>query len=112
MSKNYFSIERDGRCLNNIMIRNGDSSVAFETVMDMSYDDIKSYDMIEEFVVCVMDVSNTTFGTIDKQTIITLVGEDDVFIWSIIIGPDGDDQMRYAFVDWKKDGKNYRYEKN
>ena len=111
MSKNHFSIERDGRCINNIVIRNDDSSVAFESVMNMSYDEIKSYDKVEEFVVCVMDVSNRTFGTHDNQTIVTLIGDDDVFIWSIIIGPDIDDQMRYVFVDWNKDGKNYRYEK-
>ena len=112
MSKNYFAIERNGKCINNVVIRQADSSIAFEDIMNMSYDEIKAYDNIEELVVCIMDVSNNTFGGNDEQTIVTLVGEDDVFIWSVIVGPDVDDQIRYAFVDWKKDGKNYRYEKN
>ena len=37
-------------------------------------------------------------------------GEDDVFIWGIIMGPDAEDGIRYVLVDWKKDGKSYRYE--
>ena len=112
MNKNYFAIERNGKCINGAVIRREDNLIAFESVMNMSYDEIKSYDGIEDFVVCLMDASNKAFGNSDEHTIVTLVGEDDVFIWSIIVGPDGDDQMRYAFVDWKKDGKKYRYEKN
>ena len=59
-----------------------------------------------------MDATNQCLPNKDEQTIVTLVGEDDVFIWSIVIGvEDNGDDVRYALVDWKKDGKSYRYEK-
>ena len=110
MSNNYFAIERKGKCVDHIYIKNRDDTIAFEDVMNMSYAEIVSYDNIEEFVYCIMDVTNLYFDDTDEQTIVTLIGEDDVFIWSIILGPDGED-LRYCFVDWKQDGKYYRYEK-
>ena len=112
MTKNHFSIERNGNCIDYVAVKDKDGTTVFDDVMNMSYNDIKSYDSIEQFIVCIMDASNKYFGNNDDQTIVTLIGEDDVFIWSIIIGPDGDDQMRYTFVDWTKDSKKYRYEKN
>jgi hypothetical protein len=80
----------------------------------MSYDEIKAYEHIDELIVGVMDAANEYFGSKnDEGTMITLVGEDDLFIWSIIIGPgDNDDEFKYSFVDWTKDGKNYRYKKD
>ena len=44
------------------------------------------------------------------EPLVTLIDEDDVFVWSIIIGPGESDEIRYVLVDWKKDGKSYRYE--
>lgn len=112
MTKNYFSIERNGSCIDYVTVKDKYGATVFENVMNMSYDEMKSYSDIEFFVVCIMDAANAYFGSHDDQTIVTLIGEDDVFIWSIIIGSDGDDQMRYTFVDWTKGGKKYRYEKN
>ena len=110
MTENYFAIERNEMCVDHACIKNRDHEVAFEEIMGMSYDEIKSFDGVEEFVCHVMDAANSYFVGEDDQTIITLIGPDDVFIWSIIIGPDGED-LRYSFVDWKKDGNSYRYEK-
>ena len=100
----YFAIEHNQECLDHVVIRDKDENVVFGKYLDMTYDEMKSSEDLEEFVVAVMDAAN------DEQVLITLVGDDDVFIWSIIIGPDGDDGVNYVLVDWKKDGKNYRYE--
>lgn len=114
MTHNYFAVERAGRCADHVYIKCDDDTVAFEDVMNMSYEEIKSYAYINEFVAAIMDAANENFGSEhDEQTLITLVGEDDIFVWSVLIGPgDNDDELRYAFVDWKKDGKSYRYEKD
>ena len=111
MVKNYFSIERSGKCYNGAVFRDNDGNIAFEELMNMSYDEVKEYDNMDVFVECVMDASNQLFGTSDEQTVITLIGEDNVFIWSVIVGTgDNEDDLKYVFVDWKKDGKSYRYE--
>lgn len=113
MTKNYFAIEREGKHADHIFIkRNGE--LVFTDTINMSYDEIKVYERIDELVVAIMDAANEYFeGTNDTDTVFTLLGEDDLFIWSIIIGPgDNDDEFKYEFVDWRKDGKNYRYKKD
>lgn len=114
MTQNYFAVERSGQCVDHVNIKLDDGTVAFEDVMNMSYDEMKIYSKIDEFVTAVMDATNQHFGsTDDEQTIINLVGEDDVFNWGILIGPgDVNDELRYAFIDWHKDGKSYRYKKD
>lgn len=109
MSNNYLVIEREGKYADRVSLRKDDGTPAFEDVKSMSYEEIKSYENAEEFVVAVMDATNDYFGESDEHTLVTLVGDDDVFIWGIVIGPDDGDQIRYAFVDWKKDGRSYRY---
>lgn len=113
MTKNYFSIERNGKCIEHLFVHREDGTIAFEDVMNMSYEQIKSYDFIDYFVVAIMDATNRYFSEDDDQTAVTLVGEDGVFIWGLLIGPgDEDDEFKYCFIDWLKDGKKYRYEKN
>lgn len=113
MIANYFSIEREGKCVSPIVIRDENNTVAFEDLMNMSYDEMKVYKDLELFVDCVMDIANECFDESDAPTMITLIGKDDVFIWGILIGPVEDaDKLQYALIDWKKDGKSYRYEKN
>ena len=113
MTENYFAIERNGNCVDHILFKDKDENLVFDNVVNMSYNEIKTYDQIEEFVICVMDASNVHFNEKDVQTIVTLIDENDIFIWSIIIGPDEEnDDLRYVFVDWKKDGKSYRYERD
>ena len=101
----YFAIEHNGKCLDHVVIRDKDGSVMFSNYLNMTYDEMKSSEDLEEFVVAVMDAVND-----EGQVLITLVGDDNIFIWSIIIGVEDDDGIRYVLVDWKKDGKNYRYE--
>ena len=113
MTKNYFAIERHNKGAERLTMHKDDGTIAFEDVMNMSYDEIKQYENIDSFIVAVMDAANQYFNTNDEDTLITLVGDDDVFIWSILIGCEGDSEdIRYAFIDWLKEGRKYRYEKN
>ena len=106
----YFAIERNGDAWDHIMIVDNYKNVTFAQYLDMDYDTMKSQEDLEEFVVAVMEATSTEVENEDDQTIVTLIGEDDIFIWSIIMGPGEDDTVKYALVDWKKDGHNYRYE--
>lgn len=110
MAKNYFAIERENECHDHICLVDNNENIVFKDLMNMSYEEMKAYVDIDKFVVAIMDASNELFNSYDKQTIVTLIGEDDLFVWSVIIDVDGDD-FRYSFVDWRKDGKSYRYEK-
>lgn len=110
---NYFVVERSGKYIEHLSFIKDDGTVAFEDMLSMSYDEMKQYEHIEAFVVATMDATNQYFNEGDAETLITLVGDDDVFIWSILIGSEeGSEDIRYAFVDWLKDGRKYRYEKN
>lgn len=106
MSKNYFAIECNQKCLDHVVIKDKDDNIMFGNYLNMTYDEMKSQEDLEEFVVAIM---NSVNGGDENQVIVTLIGDDDIFIWSIIIGMVGED-LRYVLVDWKKDGKNYRYE--
>lgn len=107
MCKNYFAIECNQQYWEHVVLKDKDGNVKFDDYMDKTYDEMKSSEDLEEFVVAVMDAAN---GDTNNNVIINLIGEDGVFIWGIIMGPDEDDGVRYVLVDWKKDGKNYRYE--
>lgn len=112
MSKNYFAIERGGQCWAPMVLGDHNGNIAFEEFLDMSYDEMKSSDKLSDFVVAAMEAANRKSNDTDGQTLVTLIGEDNVFIWSILIGPDqtDDELLRYNLVDWKKDGKSYIYE--
>lgn len=106
----YFAIERNGMTWEHIVIREYDSNIVFSHYLTMTYDEMKSQDDLEDFVIAIMEATNTEAKSVDEYTIVTLVGDDDVFIWSIVMGPGEDGTIQYSLVDWKKDGKNYRYE--
>lgn len=101
----YFAIESEGRYRDHVVIADENGNVVFENYLDLTYDEMKYQTDLEDFVLAVMDA----MGDDGDQIAVTLVGEDDIFIWSIIIGM-VDDEIRYNMVDWKADGKNYRYE--
>ena len=102
----YFAIENNQKCVDHVVLRDKDGNVAFGDYLNLSYDEMKSRENLDEFAVAMFDAVNE--GD-DAQTLVTLVGDDDVFIWSVIVGM-VDEDLRYVLVDWKKDGKNYRYE--
>ena len=104
---NYFAIENNGEYYDHVILKDSDGNVMFENYLEMDYETMKYSTDLEDFVCAVMEASEEMSS--GDQTIITLVGEDDVFIWSIIMGAD-DGDIRYNLVDWKSDGKSYRYE--
>lgn len=107
---NYFAIERGNAYKDHFSIRDNETdSVVFENYLDMTYDEMKSQEDLEDFVLANMEAADAMAPNEDDQTIVTLIGEDDVFIWSIIMGTVEEGSVNYVLVDWKKDGKNYRY---
>ena len=109
----YFAIERGDQywdhVSNETLNRVNMIDVRLDELRSSTYDEMKKKHWLEGFVMAVMEAANELSGTGDDQTIVTLVGDDDIFIWSIIMGPGENDEIRYVLVDWKKDGKNYRY---
>jgi hypothetical protein len=107
MSKNYFTIECNQQYWEHVVLKDKDGNVKFEDYLNKTYDEMKSSEDLNEFVVAVMDAAS---GDTNSNAIINLLDEDGIFVWGIIMGPDGDDGVRYVLVDWNKDGKSYRYE--
>ena len=109
MSKNYFAIERNGETRMPVVLGAGKGNDAFTEFLDMSYEEMKNSEHLEEFVDATMMASDRMFGTDGDETIVILIGEDGNFIWSIIMSCENGDDIHYVITDWKKDGKNYRY---
>lgn len=110
MSERYFSVERNGSYGTIVAKKRQDGDNYLPDFMKMTYDEMKSNEYLDAFIVAIMEDANEAFGTIDDQTVVTLIDEDGIFIWGILIGPGEEDgDIRYNLIDWKKDGKNYRY---
>ena len=106
----YFSVERNGQYFDHFILKNEENNVdGFVNYLNMTYDEMKSQEDLEDFVLSNMEAADAMFANENDQTILTLIDDDDVFVWSIIMASDGDD-IRYVLVDWTKDGKKYRYE--
>ena len=105
MTKNYFALEYGGKYKDHIGIADDEGNEVFQNYLDMTYDEMKSQDDLEDFVVAVMDAVIEDNG---DNAIITLVDEDGIFIWSILMGVVNDD-LRFNLVDWRQDGHMYRY---
>jgi len=109
MSKNYFSIERNGQCWTPVILADRNGNPAFEEFLDMNYEEMKTSDKLGDFIMASMNAADNKSGTADEQTAVTLIGEDGVFIWGIIMGSENENDIRYLLVDYKKDGRSYRY---
>lgn len=105
----YFVVERDRKYLDRAQIVDAKGNVTFDNYLSMTYDQMKSQRDLDDFVLAIMDAANVNWNCDDKDTVVTLIGEDNLFIWSIVIHPGDNDKIQYWFVDWKKDGKKYRY---
>ena len=107
---NYFAIERNGECWSPVHLADSDRRSAFKEFLSMTYDEMKSSEQLEDFVVAAMDATNAISKSDDAETVVTLVGEDNMFIWGIIIGPGEDkDDLKYVLVDWKATDMRYCY---
>lgn len=104
----YFSIERNGQCWSPVILADKNGDVTFKDFLEMNYDEMKSSDLLDDFVAAAMEAADEMSDVEEDQTIVTLIGDDDIFIWSIIMGYEEED-IRYVLVDWKKDGYSYRY---
>ena len=76
--------------------------------METSYDEMKASEDLDAFVSAIMEASDGFFEE-SGETIVTLVGEDGVFVLGILMDF-VDDVLKYALIDWQKDGHKYRYE--
>ena len=114
---NHFTIERNGQCWESVdnIVNNRVNMVQsrIDELKVATYDEMKSKHWIEGFIMAIMEAADKLSGTEGNQTIVTLMDENDIFIWSIIISATEnytkDFEVNYSFVDWKKDGKSYRY---
>lgn len=114
MNNNYFVIEQNNNYVDGAILIDNDGNILHEEVMSMSYDEIKNYDKFDDFLDCIIDASESHFGTNNEHTILNLVDSENTLIWGILFGIDPDDpeSIRYCFVDWGKDGQIYKYQKN
>jgi hypothetical protein len=109
MSKNYFAIEKNGTCLYPMVLADRDGNIAFEEFLYMTYDEMKSSDRLTDFVIAATEASDRKVEADNDHVFIVLIGEDGNFIWGILAGSDFDGVHRYNVIDFKKDGKHYRY---
>ena len=106
----YFTVERNGNYLDHFVIINEENgTIGFENYLTLTYDEMKIQEDLDDFVLANMEAADAMFSNENDQTIITLIGNDDVFIWSIIMSSGDNDDIMYSLVDWKKDGKIYKY---
>ncbi len=106
-----FTIERNGKLLEHVVLLNADGKVWFQEVMSMPYNELINYEHIDALVVGCLDATNDAFEDDDQDTVVTLVDDDTgMFIWSIVIYPMDGDNIRYDFHDWlANEDQRFRY---
>lgn len=112
MNKNYFVIERKGQSWDDVKLHRYPTMTLrrIKRLKNSTYEEMKKTPWISSFIIAAMEAANHLSGDNDDYTAITLIGEDGIFIWGILMGPTEDGDITYSFVDWKKNDKNYRYE--
>lgn len=111
--ENYFVIEQNDNYLEGVVLLDSDQNVLHEEIMNMSYEEMKEYDKLEDFLWEAYFASESYFETKGENTVISLVDSEDTLVWGILFGPDPDDEeaLRYCFINWGEDGKIYKYQK-
>lgn len=107
---NYFAIEVNGNCYSPVLLADSDGKPAYTEFLEMTYDEMKNSKQLEDFVIAAMEAAERRDDGKEEydDVVVTLIGEDDFFIWGIIMSTEGDD-ITYKVVDWKADGKRYKY---
>ena len=107
---NYFSIEANGECYNPVILADSDGNPAYTEFLDMTYEEMKNSEKLEDFVIAAMEAADKKSDGEDdyNDVVVTLIGEDGFFIWGIIMSAEGDN-ITYKVVDWKADGKHFKY---
>ena len=107
---NYFAIEKNRECYSPVILADSDGKPAFSEFLNMSYEEMRDSEQLEDFVVAAMEAAERRGDGEDdySDVVVTLIGEDDFFIWGIIMSAEGDN-ITYKVVDWKADGKHFKY---
>ena len=96
MNNNYFAIEYKGYCLDHCQPNND----LVKEFSNMSYEDILKHDL-DEFICNTLDYVETSFDYEGEEVIVTLIGEDDIFIWSVVMQQIDDENVKYVtYVEW------------
>lgn len=107
---NYFAIEKNGECYIPVILADSNGNPAFSEFLNMSYEEMKNSEQLEDFVVAAMEAAERR-GDSEKEysdVVVTLIGEDGFFIWGIVMSAEGDD-ITYKVVDWQADGNHFKY---
>lgn len=107
---NHFAIEVNGECYSPVLLADSDGKPAFSEFLDMSYDEMKNSEQLEDFVRAAMEAAERKSSDEEdySDVIVTLIDEDDFFIWSVFMTSDGD-EIQYKVVNWQEDDKRYKY---
>lgn len=107
---NYFSMEVNGECYSPVLLADRDGKPAFTEFLNMNYDEMKNSEQLEDFVFAAMEAAERRSDSEEEYSdvVVTLIGEDDFFIWGIIMSAEGDN-ITYKVVDWQKDGNHFKY---
>ena len=107
---NYFAIEVNGECYSPVLLADSDGKPAFSEFLEMSYEEMRDSEQLEDFVVAAMEAAERRGNGNEEfnDVVVTLIGEDDFFIWGIIMSAEGDN-ITYKVVDWQADGNHFKY---
>lgn len=107
---NYFAIEKNGECYSPVLLADSDGNPAYTEFLDMTYEEMKNSEKLEDFVIAAMEAADRKSDDEDdySDVVVTLIGEDGFFIWGIIMSSEGDDII-YKIVDWREGGKHFKY---
>lgn len=107
---NYFAIERNQSCWSPVLLADSDGNLAYTEFLDMTYEEMKNSEKLEDFVIAAMEAADSKSDGEDdySDVVVTLIGEDDFFIWGIIMSAEGDD-ITYKIVNWQDGGKHFKY---
>ncbi len=107
---NYFAIEKNGECYSPVLLADSDGKPAFFEFLNMTYEEMRDSEHLEDFVVAAMEAAERRGNGNEEfnDVVVTLIGEDDFFIWGIIMSAEGDN-ITYKVVDWQADGNHFKY---
>ena len=107
---NYFAIEVNGECYSPMLLADSDGKPAFSEFLNMNYEEMRASEELENFVIAAMEAAERRGNGNEEfnDVVVTLVGEDDFFIWGIIMSAEGDN-ITYKVVDWQADGNHFKY---
>lgn len=107
---NYFAIEVNGNCYSPVLLADSNGNPAYTKFLEMTYEEMRDSEELEDFVVAAMEAAERRGDSEEEYSdvVVTLIGEDDFFIWGIIMSAE-DDNITYKVIDWQEGGKHFKY---